>query len=151
MFTTYEESLFWENNRKSIEQKLIPLPATDEVLKNELIQHENNNSKLNVIEKDMHDVLSMSNRLNKLVWKQEDELFYAETLNQSLKETTLKGEKELIEAKKYQFKYYTTIIGAGIGGMVSIGLTIPFGVGLVTSSALCIGSSVIGGFLGYKI
>lgn len=151
MFTTYEESLFWENNRKSIEQKLIPLPATDDVLKNELIQYDINNNKLNLIEKNMMDVMSLSSRLNKMIWKQEDELFYAETLNQSLKDTTLQGEKDLIEAKKYQFKYYTTIIGAGIGGIISVGLTIPFGVGLVTSSALCVGSSVIGGILGYKI
>ena len=100
MFTTYEESLFWENNRKSIEQKLIPLPATDDVLKNELIQYEINNNKLNLIESNMMDVMSLSSRLNKMVWKQEDELFYAETLNQSMKDTTLEGEKDLIEAKK---------------------------------------------------
>ncbi len=150
MLTFYEESLFWKNNRRTIEQKLIPVETTDEILKNELIQYEKNNEKLSLIENDMKDVLGLSDKLNKLVWKEEDKLFYAETLNQSIKENTLKGEKDLLEAQSHQFRYYKTIIGAGIGGIISVSLTIPLGVGLTTSGILCMSSGLLGGILGYK-
>jgi hypothetical protein len=150
MQNLYDENNFWNNNKKSIEQKLIPIETSDDILRNELIQYEKNNEKLNLIETDIKQVLSLGDKLRNLVWKQEDELFYAETLNESIKDKTIEAEKDLLEAQSHQFRYYKTIIGAGIGGIISVALTVPLGVGLTTSGLLCMSSGLVGGILGYK-
>ncbi len=150
IFTTAEELLFFEDKYKSIEQKLLPLPADDKSLIREMDTQYHTNQRLLSIENEMKNVVNLSDKLNQIVNKQENELWYAETINASLKENTLKGENQLLEAQQYQYTYYRTIIGSGVGLITGIVASVPLGIGLVSTGIISVSSGLFGALVGYK-
>lgn len=148
MLTPAEELIYWED--KYIDQKLIPLPADDNSLVREMDTEYYTNKRLLSIENDMKDVVNLSDKLHKIVNKQENNLWYAETINASLKENTLKGENDILDAQQYQYTYYRTIIGSSVGLITGIVASVPFGIGIFSTGIISLSSGLFGALVGYK-
>ncbi len=150
MLTPAEELIYWEDKYKSIDQKLIPLPADDKSLVREMDTEYYTNQRLLSIENDMKDVVNLSDKLHKIVNKQENDIWYAETINASLKENIVKSENELFDAQQYQYSYYRTIIGSSVGILTGIVASVPLGVGLFSTGIISLSSGLFGALVGYK-
>ena len=96
------------------------------------------------IEEDSKNIFILTNLVNGMLIEQEDNIHIVEIHQQTIKEQVIESEQELNLAQKYQYKYYSKIIGAGLGSITAIAIAWPLGLSLSAIGIASIGSGLIG-------
>ena len=103
------------------------------------------------IEEDSKSIYILTNLVNDMLIEQEDNINIVEIHQQTIKEQIIECEQELNLAQKYQYKYYSKIIGAGLGSITALVIGWPLGLSLSAICITSIGSGLIGCSILYNI
>lgn len=130
--------------------------STDMILKEQygLVPYnrlDNEETELINLINEVRELNSMNMEINKLLLTQEESIEYISDTVEISQVSILKGNNDLEESYRYKSAILPTIIGAGVGGLVSIPILIPLtGIGIISGIGI-IGGSLLGGIVGKSL
>ena len=113
------------------------------------------NENLDSFLKDVKLIKEIQSNINKLIYEQSEQIDIIDNNLDSTSDKLIESNNYLETATKYKVKMKPLALGAGIGAAITLPITLPTCIGVSAGTTIivysCIGGSLLGGFIGYKL